>query len=1191
MSKKGQDNQRGIHFQNKVALLYILDNYKYSNFLKVKLEGDKFDDFTLFFSDLNNISSLFRNFEVKNWQRPLTLNDVKNIIQKERQKGIDRYSEKDSFHIIASSVSQDCLKHFNTFQKRYLFNSQFSDEKFNKIKSMYQQDGHHPILEWSKEEILFIKKNVKLVELKEKNITDLIRGRFQYEHSFFFTEQEADNIMALLLQKIIEKSTKGEELSQSLIKKIITNFCNEKTEYSESYNLTKSLGEVTQRIDKEIKEKGFEVIKKSWHIIPISVREQAIFYIIEKLKKTPFEFKKTKWFFNEILIKDLYSFFSLNLLKQYVENNTLDQEDKDYILRSVFKICKYEHQASPIYRQGFDIYKTYIFKILLKISKTNVSDDFKEDLLGFLDYTLPDWKEDSNNKTEYDNSGYQLIKNIYNFTNKGIQLIFRKYNFVRIMDDQYHSHYDYIEEFINKDFKSNFPVVLKELINQFTILYKSYGFKDYLGYEYAGGGHSGSIGQYNLHVPKWEYVLSSCIAFFYNKTKDWKFLQSLINKKCDKNYPVFIKRSFIPFLLNQLKKNDNLKPEQNKFYKALESILEIKDGLPHTEEVVTYKIYKNTGLNDIPDTYIDQIINKILYKYSSEGISYDIFLIQLLVQYISIGKTQYKEHLKRILLNKEFKNNFRYNQTLSILDKYVRNTNVKNFYYEIKKEIQDDLNMFYHSNLLYTDVKENLESSIKKLVNSSSKKKMDQLAGIINQAILKNDYQLIKVVLNIMAKNLIDFYEKSGKSDNMKCVIAQLVPYAKAKNIANNTQLAEDIIDICVQDTSLSGENQELNNAVINGEGTPSISSMRAHLCYSIESYIRDYSQEDSFDVLKLKKAFRWIKTLMDLDGSLANRIDGFPKPNYYLRLFVLIPMTTLSFYPIRKKLNQYQNGLGDVIKDFAFDLMKKTETEIKAHNTYNPKEVLDLIGRLFDIIRDLNEEEAKQVLSFMQKYKIANYSHLFIYYAIFRDNKNKNFKSDDFKYLLRNICTGDSDSYDKTGVFKREIASVIYKGIKNKTNNTDTRPDFDFFEKIKDYWVLLFNNINKEDIHIDTQLSLLLTLPFILNHSQFYYNKYREYLFKLLSMALEFRKGDISESPLHLEQVLPAISKHKPDDLIEEVLVLFLKKGDNVTGWIPFKYEVVNDLVPEIKKQQNKIDQKKIKQMREKLQQYNILF
>ena len=1090
MSKKGQDNQRGIHFQNKVALLYIMDNYKYSNFLKINLEDNKFDDFTLFFGDIKNTSSFFRNFEVKNWNNPLTLNDIRKIIKKEVDKGIDRYNDRDSFHIIAFSFNPDCLNHFKTFQKRYLFDSDYSDEKFNKIKSMYQKDGHHPILEWSKEEILFVKKNVKLVELKEQSITDRIRGRFQYEHSFFFTEQEADNIIALLLQKIIEHSTKGEELSQSLIKKSITDFCKDKTKYSESYNLTKSLGDVIQYIDKTIKDKGFESLKKSWHIRPISFREPAIFHIIERLKQTSFEFKNTKWFFDEILGKDMYSFASLNLLNQYVENNALDQEDKDYILSAILKICKYEHRSSPIYRQ-FNIHKTYIFKILLKISKTNVSGDFKENLLGFLDYTLPEWTEASNNEIEYHKSGYQhtpkIIKNIFGLTNEGVQLIFKKYNFVRMLDDQYHSHYHYIEEFINKDFKNNFLVVCKELTKQFTILYKSYGFKDYPGYEYAGGRHSGSIGRFNLHIPKWEYVLSHCIIGFYNKTKDWGFLKPLIFKEYDKSHPIFIKRSFILFLLNQLKKNAKLKPEKNKFYKALEFILKIKDGLPRTEEVVAYKIYKNKGLNDMPDTYIDQIINKILYKYSPEGVSYDILFIQLLVQYISIGKTQYKEHLKRILLNKDFKNNFRYNQTLSILDKHISNKNIKDFYYEIKNEIQDDLNTLYHQNLLYTDLKDNPELSIRKIIDSSSTEKLDKLACIIQEAMSQNDHETIKVVLRIMDKNLIDFYEKAGKSDNMKCVIAQLAPYASAKNIANNEQLAETIIDICVQDTSLGGESQELSNAVINGDTMPSISSMRAHLCYSIDGYIRYYSQEKNLDTLKLKKSFGWIEFLMDLDGSLAKRIDGFPKPNYYLRFFVLIPLISLSYYPIREKLNKYQKGLGDMIKKFAFKVMETTEIEIRENNKYNPKEVLDLIGQLFDIVRDLNKEEAKKVLNFIQNHKITNCSHLFIYYAIFRENhyvKNKKFKSDDFKYLLRSICKGTSDSYDKAGVLKREIASVIYKGIKNKTDNTDkTEPDFAFFEKIKDYWVLLFNNISKEDIYIGTQLSLLLTLSFILNH------------------------------------------------------------------------------------------------------------
>ena len=187
MSKKGQDNQKGISFQNKVALLYILDHYRYANFTEIRFEGDNFEDFTLFFKDLfnNNNSTFFYNFEVKNWSTPLNINKVKTIIAKEAKKGINRYHDKGKFFIVASAFKEDC-KEINSFKEKHIFNLK---KDFEKTKKMYQKIyRNNPLFHWSKEEILFLK-YVHLVELKEKNIKNMIIDRFHYEDSFFYTAE------------------------------------------------------------------------------------------------------------------------------------------------------------------------------------------------------------------------------------------------------------------------------------------------------------------------------------------------------------------------------------------------------------------------------------------------------------------------------------------------------------------------------------------------------------------------------------------------------------------------------------------------------------------------------------------------------------------------------------------------------------------------------------------------------------------------------------------------------------------------------------------------------------------------------------------------------------------------------------------------------------------------------------------
>ena len=108
------------------------------------------------------------------------------------------------------------------------------------------------------------------------------------------------------------------------------------------------------------------------------------------------------------------------------------------------------------------------------------------------------------------------------------------------------------------------------------------------------------------------------------------------------------------------------------------------------------------------------------------------------------------------------------------------------------------------------------------------------------------------------------------------------------------------------------------------------------------------------------------------------------------------------------------------------------------------------------------------------------------------------------------------------------------------------------------------------------------------MNCDKSYYDKYKKYFFILIKKTLESIKESEDSDFLDWEEVLQAVSKHAPNDLIN-ILFLFLDKGNKVTGWIPFHYEVINSLIPEIKKQKNKITKDKISRAVTELNKYNI--
>ena len=487
--------------------------------------------------------------------------------------------------------------------------------------------------------------------------------------------------------------------------------------------------------------------------------------------------------------------------------------------------------------------------------------------------------------------------------------------------------------------------------------------------------------------------------------------------------------------------------------------------------------------------------------------------------------------------------------------------------------------------MLYIDINTQ-QSNIEKLFKSSSKQDLDDLARLIEQSIYKGNNSFIKKVLTMMKDDLKEFYERSKISEYLMEVIARIPPYTFG--LLKNPKLAEDIIDMCIENTDLFGEEPELNKEVMQEVSGVSRFTMRAYLCRSINDYIIRYcgqlNKKCSYE--KLEKAFLWVKTLMDLDGTLADKIEGFPKPNYYLRWFAVRPLIKLSYRDVRKNLNNYKTGLGDEIKQFAFDVLDCTKKEIIESNS-NPEGLLNQICRPFDVIRDLDEKEAKKVLCFIKKFNIKESSHLFIYYALYRTNDaeriGKDFNSRDFKNLLKGICRGRTTEFNQSDKLKEKITRVIYERIKNKQTQV-IEFDFDFFEKIKDYWILLFENIHKSML-----FSLIQTLALVLGHDRVYYNEYKKYFFKLVEKITENIKEESDGNyGLHEKQVLQAISKYNPDDLVK-ILFLFLKKGNKATGWIPFDYEVKHHLIPEIKGQKDKISKKNIDKAQAELAKYNL--
>ena len=1228
MSKKGQHNISGIDFQLCAALLYCLKEYKQENFIKARFEGVNFSDFTLFFKDPLKNKSFIHNIEVKSWKRPLKENDIKKLVKKEIDEREPLYQSRQyRFLILAPKFDQRVKSEIQKIKDNIPLHRNVTEEILNLFKKEYKDINM--LQEWNRKNLLFLK-NVDLMEIDQSQINNQILEHFRYQDCFFYREDDLKNIQNLLLEKIKEKSKTGGYLIKTDIEKIISKFKTNETDKSESYNLDKSLVDVIKNIKSYFEtEKKFKVLNDDKFLTPISQRRNVVFSIAKELEKKKFKLKDIKFFIDKILIKHDYFYSCMDLLEKYIEDNYSEKE----ILKILESLSR---------RPYFNFHYYRVLELLYKISESrsprDSSENFNSFALDFLEKIIPDFSIEcyDDSSCSYFMNQYvpKLIKNIFkdkSSEQKQIDWVFKKYNFIK--DDKRDINpipveiYEYIQKFISADFKPNFQIIINKISEQCKKLYKKKYNVEYEGFEMSGGS-SGVNREYNLHDMKiLSLSLEPSIEDFYKKNHDkWELLKPFIFRESD----MFVKRSFVPFLLRRLK--DSSENNQKKeFSKALDHILKIKKGFPRSEELIAYNLYMDLHLSQFPTQILKSLIRNILYKYSKDKIYFDVFLFQLLIKLTEMERSEFEGDLENIILAAKSENVSIFSDLLMLLSKRIHSPHIRNFTFKMieknilslpelakrpKQNVVDIYDDIY--DFLYTVVEAKLKeedkaSGIKTIEDFLDAKAFDFLSYFIYSSVWNSNPEVKRKILEFIESVFEDqkFLEGFASSENLRSSIANMGGCAVG---FNKMQLAEKIIELCLKDRSSIVSNSpdkgiqttsdeifcrnfidpdfsdkehpevKAHNKIIKGEEFSTISGMRCHLCYAIDAYlIKDFNEEGEEFFKRREKAFRWIKTLIDLDGSLSGEIKGCPKPaNYYWRVFALKPLTNLSLYPIRKNLNSFKKGLGDEVKKFAFRILDQTEKDIKNYG-YNPQYLFENIAFLFDKIRDLNEKEAKTLLDFMQKYNVRESNQLFIYFAVFRKEHLSNeekFDSSYFDNLLQNICKGEPKS------LKQSIAFTIYKNIENNKesgNNSGSEPSFSSFEKVKDYWILLFENFNDRMV-----FPLSKTLSFILNKKK-YYKDYIKYLFKITDKALNDYDLKLSIAAFSWKEFFSAIRENNPDDLAKILLEIF-KKGDKSEGSFPFSHQMHNSLIPEWKKQKSKISDENNKKIEEYLREYNLL-
>ncbi len=1091
MSKAGQYTFTGISDEADIALLYLLRACKRSDFQRIIIEGKGWEDFTLVFDDHNE------DYEVKSYRRSLSYADIRSIVAKELTK---QYGEKDIFKIIIKKVSRKFRDDYEYIRK-YLYLIQLKELSKDAIVEKLLSKR------WLIDEIFFLSK-VEIIEFKKiENIHKLISEYFALEDPFYLSEQDQESIVARSFRRIMQKGKQGGTITRKDFLDTLNIFKKNIVEKSESFSPDKDLGEkvgkIKQFLSSENKLKGLFAPK---YLSPISSTPRLIFYLADKLEQTQFHANSFILFIKNILLKQDYVGLTFRILEKKRAQNKIDDE---YLLN--FLITNYK-------KLFYDFNYDDALRIIKKIVEKDTQGLFVDKVLNFLKkQILIPFKEKVKRREEKRKKRWAEVEQV-----AGIAKIFfgrteNKKDFINFIFDYFDFTgddfenvvetnplvYCLVKDFIKENLLKNFDYVVRKISAQFNDRCDG----KYKGYEWMGHGITQFGSSYSITDKGVVRLLfEPLFAGLYesNSEKAWKFFKErVLNKamtRATKNNPIYLKRALISILLNRLENEKLNTKEKEKTFEYLKNILRMKEGIPQSSEIIFHKLQdrdlKKIGFNKVMEL-ID--VDSVKYKRKDYPAGYptNLFVISTLINLIKLKYIPAKDFFISLIKKPDF---------------IMRDYHYDSFELLVREGIPESDPDF----IVEISNKFNLEQYL----NSSEREDVWGKSGIIT-GVVKKDWQegknrgnkIVNSLLKgkIPSKNVLEFLGGSIRSlaqtDALK-TYELFRSYLEDKKIFKSTfqnnkytrqninwladelakqkhyEKAKIIVELCIEDYDPETHNREedfnYHLQVKQGKEQINISTVRGTIPWVLQKFAVSNDPE------LMKYALEKTKILLDLDGELTKKL-GYPEPDLYVRSQALVPLLELALLWRRKKLDEYQKGLGDSVKKLAFDVVDITDRQFKSKEA-KPKSMLRYLVSIFSYIRDLTTDEAKRILKFFEDHEQTEAYFLFIYFAEFK--RDESFDSSFFKKKLKGMCK-------KRGAFResfsREFWITAEGDNKEKTNN---------FEKIEQYWKLLFNEYQKE-VFEDLYRTLEITLTW-----RSKYEAHKERLKTAFDKEINYYKG-----------------------------------------------------------------------------------
>lgn len=993
MSKAGSATFKGANSQALAAMSLFFQFLKDPRFDSIQLEGENFEDFTIFFNDDKKIFC-----EAKDRKQKFSYPQLKEVLDNVEKRG--QFNSDDKILVICTNANSNLVSEVKNFK--------FYPGLAKKFTSKGFEDKILPLLG-----------KVDFWVVPPSFNEDVIYSLFADVINFWVPpEQIKQYVNNLLVQEIYKGSANGKRYSRIDVSKAIEKFKEDVQKSSDYFN---------SKIKKEKQFKALEKTVNSNGRIPWGTSSIAAFSTRFDLMSFAADRLKSR---KNLVLKNWNDLWQLNQVRYFTygifdifENNLVSDQNIKYILSYIKRNTK---KIRGFYYSDF--FDMDVVKVLTKIVDLNkveyVADTFLiiKDLITF-------------NEKEFfyiKNSGYdhdhwekgeicKLLHKTYDKADEGLKskifnLILKAFNITED-DGEFSNHaprdvYEILNSWLSEDFSRRFDKFVRIVSDQYDRYYKRFGKKlAFNGWEHMGGGvsFSGSYHASDRHFVG--FILAPAIRKFYDKDKaiGWKFIkQKCITRenKVSKIRPDFLNRSVYEIVLERYA-DDNHKVSEEAL-SILKEFIESRKGIPHKTDLI-YQAVVGSNLSD--DKRWNLI--KLTTKY---GYPVNPFVEQIVAGLAKKGHAKSRAELQKWFKEPKYYNRFMFGEDAVSTIKTLMGSDfdfamslfmalLEGDYF--KSTGKDNLSPFVVAGLLHEVIKINYEKGLEfiRFLESQDTLTKDQQSIYCysfydnhgnddsedSELLIKIYNDVVDPFLSGLDDDVIKVCERIS-NDGARGAIVQFATRLAAKKKVSE---AIRIIRVFINDPDpyLSGQDPNdpenkynENKRIEDGKEPSSITSVRGWCGWALMKCAILEGREQIPEVIKLSKDL----ALNDPENYYVIHMACFSLAQIARQRLTVLPSnrSVLFFGDDKSKALK----MAKEVEAIAFILLEKLLSWPESVQKAMAKSIL----HLFDPIRALNEADSLKLVNALSNLPVGateESSPLFIYFAEFRKEAYRNWK------------------------------------------------------------------------------------------------------------------------------------------------------------------------------------------------------